>query len=85
MSKRLRLGFWSETEKAHEQMIHVRVHLQRVRDIRCDDSSLGLQDSIDFIENWCEENTDGVWSKKDHIHYYFEDETDAMAFKLMWS
>ncbi len=65
-----------------KKMIRVTVAIQRVKDIRSDD--LGLKGAVDFIEAWCEENSTGVWSKDTHIHYYFEDETDAMAFKLMW-
>ncbi len=40
---------------------------------------------------WCEENISGVWSSKpaekdraSGLMFYFEEESDAMAFKLVW-
>ena len=53
-------------------------------------------DSIEEIEFWCEENIDHKWgSHKYHDSYeyddnksgqsfYFENELDAIAFKLKW-
>ena len=84
MSKKM-IGVFSENKEARKKMICITVGIQRVKDIRRDDRDLGLKGAVEFIEAWCEDNSTGVWSQDSHIHYYFEDETDAMAFKLMWA
>lgn len=35
------------------------------------------------MTNWCSENCTGLVYKEDHV-FYFEEETEAAAFKLRW-
>ena len=83
MNKKIQ-GIRSKTKKAQERMIHFQVTISRIKDIRRDDRSLSLVEAVEFVEKWCEENTTGIWSKDGLTLYYFEEESDAMAFKLMW-
>ena len=72
------------SEKDHEQMIHVKITIKQIKDIRYDDQSLSLIEAAKIPKNWCEENISGIWSTQGVTNYYFEEESDAMAFKLRW-
>ena len=68
-------------EEIREQTIHVAVAIPMVSDIRCDDQN---RVDFNFIYIWCRENATGTWARVGADNYYFEDEADAMAFKLRW-
>lgn len=46
--------------------------------IKADNTSM-----LDTIITWCNENCNGLYRYSDGI-FYFEEETDLVAFKIMW-
>ncbi len=63
----------------------IRLPIRTIRQIRIDHPGFGLLDAVHVPKIWCEENCSGEWEKLEHLKYRFEDEIDAMAFKLRWT
>ncbi len=83
MSKKMISACLEDAMKKHRKMIVMRIKIQRIRELKNENPEMLLMDVLMIPSQWCEENIDGRWDKSISV-YYFEDETDAMAFKLMW-
>jgi len=64
---------------------NVRISVQIIKQIRNENPGIGLLPAVLIPKSWCEENCNGEWEKLEHLKYCFEDEIDAMAFKLRWT
>lgn len=65
-------------------MYEINLLIQSIKQIKANHLGMGLFEIVRIPETWCKENCNGNWKKIKYLKYHFEDETDAMAFKLRW-
>ncbi len=84
MSKKMISACLQDAQAKHRKMIEIKIKVDRIRELKRENFKMVLKDVLMLPYRWCEENTVGKWDRGSLIIYYFEDDTDAMAFKLMW-